>query len=293
MKKKFLALVLTLAMVLSLVPVTALATGATQPNIQNSGPVTSNDGYVDLEKTAAAVEESDNDNTFEITLKATVRNGTQEGTKTSTDAVLVIDRSKSMKGNRINSAQEAAKQFAEVVLGSGANEKNKIAVVSYEQEATINTELSSNLEKVKDAINFKAKGGTNIQAGIKAARDILQSSEANNKVILVLSDGEPTYSFRAVGTATQTGCTLSDLTGNHYTWNAEIDPTSVNITGFDYDSIAGSGSAYKYDYAWYYGAKLQVTCEHNKTESRSYPLALSRFMRKNVCRARLNEVSRQ
>ena len=52
MKKKFLALVLTLAMVLSLVPVTALATGATQPNIRNSDPVTSNDGYVDLEKTA-------------------------------------------------------------------------------------------------------------------------------------------------------------------------------------------------------------------------------------------------
>ena len=270
MKKKFLALVLTLAMVLSLVPVTALAAGTTQSNIQNpTSSVKSEDGCVELEKTAAAVGESDN--TFDITLKATVKDGKKAGEKTSTDAVLVIDRSKSMKGNRINSAQEAAKQFAEVVLGSGANEKNKIAVVSYEQEATINTELSSNLEKVKDAINFKAKGGTNIQAGIKAARDILQSSEANNKVILVLSDGEPTYSFRAVGTATQTGCTLSDFMGNHYTWNAEIDPTSVNITGFDYDSIAGSGSAYKYDYAWYYGAKLQVTCEHNKTESRSYP----------------------
>ena len=69
MKKKFLALVLTLAMVLSLVPVTALATGTTQPNIQNpTSSVKSEDGYVDLEKTAAAVEESDNDNTFEITL---------------------------------------------------------------------------------------------------------------------------------------------------------------------------------------------------------------------------------
>ena len=273
MKKKFLALVLTLAMVLSLVPATALATGTTQPNIQNPNPVESQDGYVKLEKTAAAVAGSDN--TFEITLKATVTDGKQEGAKTSTDAVLVIDRSGSMKsdknGDRITPAQNAAKAFASVVLGEGANTKNRIAVVSYAESATTNIGLSSNLEKVKNAINFKAKGGTNIQAGIKAARDILNGSTANNKVILVLSDGEPTYSFRAVGTATQTGCTLGDLTGNHYTWNAEIDPTSVNITGFDYDSIAGSGSAYKYDYAWYYGAKLQVTCEHNKTESRSYP----------------------
>ena len=270
MKKKFLALVLTLAMVLSLVPATALATGATQPNIQNSGPVTSNDGYVDLEKTAAAVEESDNDNTFDITLKATVKDGKEAGTKTSTDAVLVIDRSASMEDGRINSAQEAAKQFAEVVLGSGANKENRIAVVSYAKKATTDTELSSNLETVKNAINFNTGGGTNIQAGIKAARDILQSSSADHKVILVLSDGAPTYSFRAVGTATQTGCWIGEYTGKHRTRNAEINPTSVNITGFDYNSIAGSGS--DYSYTWYErdSAKLQVTCEHNKTESGSY-----------------------
>ena len=273
MKKKFLALVLTLAMVLSLVPVTALAADTAQSNIQYpASSVKSEDGYVELEKTAAAVAGSGN--TFEITLKATVRNGTQEGTKTSTDAVLVIDRSASMEDGRINSAQEAAKQFAEVVLGSGANKENRIAVVSYAKKATTDTELSSNLETVKNAINFNTDGGTNIQAGIKAARDILQSSSANHKVILVLSDGAPTYSFRAVGTATQTGCWIGPLMGIHYMTNAKIDPTSVNITGFDYNSTAGSGSDYQYDYMWYSwrdSAELQVTCEHNKNESRDYP----------------------
>lgn len=275
MKKKFLALVLTLAMVLSLVPVTALATGATQPNIQNSGPVTSNDGYVKLEKTAAAVEESDNDNTFEITLKATVTDGKQEGAKTSTDAVLVIDRSGSMNskenGDRITPAQNAAKDFANVVLGDGANTQNRIAVVSYADEAKRNIDLSSDLDTVKNAINFSADGGTNIQAGIKAARDILQSSRANNKVILVLSDGEPTYSFRAVGTATQTGCWIGPL-GYHH--SGTINPDSVNITEFDYDSIAGSGRDYRYDYEWNSrrdSAKLQVTCADNKIESKRYP----------------------
>ena len=275
MKKKFLALVLTLAMVLSLAPVTALAADTAQSNIQNpASSVKSEDGYVELEKTADAVAGSDNDNTFEITLKATVTDGKEEGAKTSTDAVLVIDRSGSMNskenGDRITPAQDAAKTFASVVLGEGANTQNRIAVVSYAKKATTNIGLSSDLEEVKNAINFDADGGTNIQAGIKAARDILRSSSADNKVILVLSDGEPTYSFRAVGTATQTGCWLGEYMGIHYTWNAEIDSTSVKITGFDYNSIAGSGS--DYSYTWYErdSAKLQVTCEHNKTESGSY-----------------------
>ena len=267
MKKKFLALVLTLAMVLSLVPVTALATGTTQPNIQNpTSSVKSEDGYVDLEKTAAAVEESDNDNTFEITLKATVRNGTQEGTKTSTNAVLVIDSSKSMRGNRINSAQEAAKQFAEVVLGSGANEKNQIAVVSYAGSATTNIELSSDLKAVKNAINFSANGGTNIQAGIKAARDILKNSTANNKVILVLSDGEPTYSFLTVGTATKTGCKIDKVLGIPVHHGGEIDSNSVKITGFNYKYTVGNGI----DYTTTEEAELHVNCEHNRPKTDYY-----------------------
>ena len=259
MKKKFLALVLTLAMVLSLVPVTALATGTTQPNIQNPNPVESQDGYVKLEKTAAAVGESDN--TFEITLKATVRNGKQEGPKTSTDAVLVIDRSGSMKseenGDRITPAQDAAKDFASVVLGEGANTQNRIAVVSYEESATTNTELSSDLKTVKDAINFDAEGGTNIQAGIKAARDILKNSTANNKVILVLSDGEPTYSFLTVGTATQTGCWPGQgILVDHY--SGTINPDSVRITGFEYSKVVGTGGNYELED----GTTLSVTCEH-------------------------------
>ena len=268
MKKKFLALVLTLAMVLSLVPATALATGTTQPNIQNLDPAKSTDGYVELEKTAAAVAGSGN--TFEITLKATVRNGKQEGPKTSTAAVLVIDRSGSMKsdknGDRITPAQNAAKAFANVVLGEGANKQNKIAVVSYAGSATTDIGLSSDLNSVEEAIDFDADGGTNIQAGIKAARDILKDSTANNKVILVLSDGEPTYSFQAVGTATQTGCYIGPVTGEHWDWSGIIDSDSVKITGFNYEYTVGNGKSYTNTGE----AELHVNCKDNILETKYY-----------------------
>ena len=259
MKKKFLALVLTLAMVLSLVPATALAAGTTQSNIQNPDPPTNGDEYVKLEKTAAAVE--GRDNTFEITLKATVTDGKEAGAKTSTDAVLVIDRSGSMNneenGDRITPAQNAAKAFASVVLGEGANTENQIAVVSYAESATTNTGLSSDLNAVKNAINFSAFGGTNIQAGIKAARDILNGSTANNKVILVLSDGEPTYSFLTVGTATQTGCCPGlGILVDHY--SGTINPDSVRITGIEYSKVVGTGRNYELKN----GTTLSVTCEH-------------------------------
>lgn len=261
MSKRILAILMAVAMAFSLLPVTAFA--ATEPgqngNVQNPNSVTRSDEYVTLEKTAAKAEGSDN--TFNITLKVTASNGKEEGKKTSTDAVLVIDRSASMgKGNRLTSAQNAAKRFAEVVLGTGANSANRIAVVSYAKYASVNTGLTSDLSAIKNAITFSADGGTNIQAGIKTARDLLTNSNADKKVIVVLSDGEPTYSFRTVGTATQTNCRVGLVTGWHYT--GTIDPNSVNITGFSYgnsnNDVVGTGGEYKLEN----GTTLNVTCKH-------------------------------
>ena len=108
MKKKFLALVLTLAMVLSLVPVTALAAGATptldvvdgyynNDNQWVQGEQARSDELQDtvttVDKTAKKVE----DNQYEVTLKVEMKYKETAVPPGAAATVLVIDTSGSMK----------------------------------------------------------------------------------------------------------------------------------------------------------------------------------------------------
>ena len=96
MKKKFLALVLTLAMVLSLVPVTALATGATQEG-NNQGPVevtgSDNDKKLTMKKTVMP----NKDGTYTVRLESYAKGEVTTTTTTKQmDIVLLLDVSGSM-----------------------------------------------------------------------------------------------------------------------------------------------------------------------------------------------------
>ena len=95
MKKKFLALVLTLAMVLSLVPVGALAAGETTNGDVIVKPAETQaypDGVDSLNKTAVKAE---GENTYEVTLEVKMHETTTT-TSQAAATVLVIDVSKSM-----------------------------------------------------------------------------------------------------------------------------------------------------------------------------------------------------
>ena len=96
MKKKFLALVLTLAMVLSLVPATALATNGTQEG-NNQGPVevtgSNNDQNLTMKKTVIP----NTDGTYTVHLESYATGEVTDTTTTkSSDIVLLLDVSGSM-----------------------------------------------------------------------------------------------------------------------------------------------------------------------------------------------------
>ena len=151
-----------------------------------------------------------------------------------TDIVLVIDRSGSMSGDKLKNAKAAAKLFVNSLLIKEYKELVKLAVVSYSESATKNTSLTNNTEILNSAIDgLKANGGTNIQAGIKAARELLSVSSSKNKYIVLLSDGAPTYSYE--GTSIQT------------------EPTALNdgsstylLTAFNYSKVHGNGNDYTF-----------------------------------------------
>ncbi|MDQ0363326.1 putative RNA methylase [Breznakia pachnodae] len=79
-----------------------------------------------------------------------------------------------------------------------------------------------------------ASDGTNIQAGIKTAQSLLDAETAENEIIVLLSDGEPTYSYR-----------VNQATGITYSWKGGFTITDeAEITGVDYEDRVGNGRDY-------------------------------------------------
>ena len=265
--KRLISAFITCAMLVTFMPMQAFATDS-----ENLTPdaKTSADELVTVQKTAARV--GDQKDTYEITLSVKTKDGVTPTPAASTDVVLVIDASGSMnEKGKLENAQKAAEDFAEIVLGKEAQGENHIAVVSYAENASTKCGLSDKLNTVENAIDaIRANGGTNIQAGIKAARDLLNGSAADNKVILVLSDGEPTYSFQEIGTGTWYD--YSDKWGGGHRRGKVKD---VVYTGFDYNTVIGSGSDYSLTYGsifhLYQGhSKITATCTCGKDHTKDF-----------------------
>ncbi|GAC42003.1 S-layer homology domain-containing protein [Paenibacillus popilliae] len=157
-----------------------------------------NPGAVKLTKAANPVEGKPDE--WDITLTVEGKNLKSD----SSDIVLVIDKSGSMSRspnqNRLPKAKDAAKKFIDNLLIEGS--EIRIAVVSFnttsEQVSDFKgLDQKTQLKRAIDNIQAQVVEGTNIQAGLHEAQELLKTSSANNRVIVLLSDGEPTYSYKA------------------------------------------------------------------------------------------------
>ncbi|MBN1564131.1 MAG: VWA domain-containing protein [Anaerolineae bacterium] len=119
------------------------------------------------------------------------------------DAVLVIDTSSSMDEDtpenisKLDATKQAALTFIRqfnFVPGSSASDQ--IAIVSFNSDADMEVDLTSDQTVLENAINdLRTSGSTNIADGLTLATDILASASANyqgdaHPVIVLLSDGE-------------------------------------------------------------------------------------------------------
>lgn len=200
MKKRILSIVLAVLMLVSVLPISALAADV-EPPIAETGVSTKtseNTTGPKLEKSAQWVDEKAG--IAKITIQVTGEQPTE--TTKKTDIVLVIDRSLSMTQNDrewLKNAKKAAKAFAKKVLTGDPNVR--IAVVAYAAKTMNDWDFSSTLTTVEqriDAINTDNENwhGTNIQAGIHSARERLKKSDKDaDKFMIVLADGAPNYRF--------------------------------------------------------------------------------------------------
>ena len=247
-------MMLTVFSAFSVVSAEGEAAGGTQP-------VWPEQGSIKLDKDAAAVESETN--LWEVTLGIKGKNF-----ETTSDVVLVIDCSGSMKGDKLTNTREAAKAFGQKLLTEGST--TRIAIVTFIDEATAYnnghfydaTELSA-FEAAVDAATY-ANGGTNQQAGLHKAQELLSTSSAGLKNIVILSDGEATFSHPFVGGNATIDCEWSFL--SH--WFSE----KPNVTSWptvatpDYSTVIGTGSSFDLDG----NINWNCTCEHDKTTQELY-----------------------
>ncbi len=235
MKKKFLALVLTLAMVLSLVPVTALAVGENGPvkTVQSDGT-----NGVKVIKTATPKEDGNGKATInmEAYVTGTVTTTTQS---TPLDIVLVLDQSGSMEDN-LDQLKTAATNFintitadatehevnhriAVVGFASGKNDSykntelfvgktqykyNKLNEANYKEAFQTVTNKNGELNLTQSINKLDAEGGTHPELGMAMANNIFGTNSDENgtrqRIVVMFTDGEPgDYEFDdAVANAT-------------------------------------------------------------------------------------------
>ena len=165
------------------------------------------------------LEQTDNATGVKLTQKASNYNNgnfdvemTVEGNEDSTtkmhslDVVLAIDTSNSMAEpknwlgfdtyKRLKNAKKSAKSFTDILLKDSKN-KVRVAVVGFGDIAYTKADLTSDKKVINKAIDsLKLTGATYTQDALKMADRILNNnSNADQKKIVLLSDGVPTYGY--------------------------------------------------------------------------------------------------
>lgn len=274
--KQALALVLALVMALSLVALPSFAAdedASGSGTAASDGPAWPAEGSINLIKDAQPVKNKDG--VYEITLTIQGKNY-----KTTSDVVLVIDNSNSMYykngkddrdgyGNattapRMKNTIAAAKAFADKLLTE--NSTTRIALVVYGTNVHWSTDFydaahkSDLTQKLGEISRDSDNGGTNQQAGIHKAQELLAASTGKQKNIVILSDGEATYSHPFVATATYTDCKA--FTWIDCPWGGSI--TNVGAFTPDYNTEIGSGNSFTMNY----NAYADTTCTKHGTFNR-------------------------
>ena len=222
-------------------------------------------GELVLDKVAApGAASSQIDNNWEWDITLTLRG---LDILTTSDIVLVIDTSGSMgagASSKVTYAKNAALLFVRQLLKG--DDRTRIAVVDYNTTATVRNGLTTNLGTLEGAINaLSAMGGTNIQDGIAKAQGLLSTSTANNKYIVLLSDGDPTYSYPCTAA---TNVSITSCIVNNPVWS--VTTSNVNTTNFSMlfneSGMVGDGANYTIAYTGSdanKGALIRCPSNHN------------------------------
>ena len=154
-------------------------------------------GEILLSKTASK-KDLEKGRSADVTLTVNANGFT---TVDKTDVVLVLDRSSSMNGTPMENTKKAAKDLIKLLITDKTKDNTRAAIVTYGSDllpSYTSNSLTNDVTTLKNTIDSipSSKGGqgTNVHAGLLKAKKLLSSSGTDTqKIIILLSDGEPTY----------------------------------------------------------------------------------------------------
>jgi Ca-activated chloride channel family protein len=126
-----------------------------------------------------------------LTLQASDNYGSTVAESRNVDMVIVLDRSGSMQGRKIEDARQAV-----LMLLSNLSPKDRFALVTYsdgvQHVSPLNKVTENHREQLETLIHrITASGGTNLGAGLQAAINLLASvaENKNARKVILISDG--------------------------------------------------------------------------------------------------------
>lgn len=121
-------------------------------------------------------------------------------TSNPADMVLILDRSGSMSGSPLSNLKSGADKFIDIIdeatdsaqdghIGYGS----RIGIVSFAGSATRDTQLTTSVSELKDAVNTLTAGGsTNHADAFTKAFQLFDPASSNEKIMIMFTDGETT-----------------------------------------------------------------------------------------------------
>lgn len=130
---------------------------------------------------------------MDVAVKA---NGIQ--TRAPLTSILVVDRSGSMAGDKIDAARMAAERFV-----NGLKDGDALGVITFGTDVTVELPVTTidaagRARALAVVRRIEEGGGTNIDGGMSAARDMIRNASLAGRVgrVVLLSDGRPTEGDR-------------------------------------------------------------------------------------------------